>query len=262
MNIVTVMNYEFVDARPRVLCRMWMDAVQRHHPEATVTVLVLRALPDALARHFDTFGNVRVVTGAYAPNTRVLRTAHATHNVFFKMFQLAQIDEPFLYLDADAVVLESLAPLWARRTEKPWIGINHQQHIPGHTGAEPFLNSGVQLVGDPAFYDYGAILSCAERRHFTFDVPGSDQACLFTYFREIGYDYTHQALGAEWNACAGYVDVRPRDGGWHGRVRGLDPVHDVAVNHYWRHFKPWLIGCPMYASALAAYTTASSAGSE
>jgi hypothetical protein len=233
---------------------MWMDAVQKHHPDAAITVLAVRALPESLGRHFASFGNVRIVIGPYAPDARVLRTPHATHNVFFKLFQLSRLDEPAIYLDADAVVLSSLEPLWALRLEKPWIGINHQLNIPGHTGARPFLNSGVQVIGEPSFYDYDRILACARAHAFTFDVPGSDQACLWTYFRDIGYDYTHPAAGAEWNACAGFVDLTPeQDGRWRGQVRGLTPVHEVFVNHYWRRFKPWLIDCPIYATTLARY---------
>lgn len=250
MNLVTVMNYDFADVRPLRMCKMWMDSVQRCNPEAEITVLVVRPLPAGLARYFARFGNVRVVAGRYDPGARVLRNPLAMHNVFFKLYQLGRLREPFLYLDADIAVLDSLAPLWARRHAKPWIGIDHPRNIPGNTGAAPFLNSGVQLVGDPDFYDYERILACARRLDFRFEIAGSDQACLWTYFRGIGYDYTHPEVGTEWNACAGYVALaRDQGGRWRGRVRGLEPEHDVFVNHYWHAFKPWLIGCPMYEEA-------------
>lgn len=252
MNLVTVMNYDFSDVRPLLMCRMWMDSVQRCDPGAAITVLVSRPLPAALQGHFDRFGNVRVVAGGYDPAARVPRGPIAMHNIFFKLYQLGRLREPFLYLDADVVVLDSLAPVWACRHDKPWIGIDHQRDIPGQTGGTPFLNSGVQLVGDPDFYAYDRILACAREHRFRFRVPGTDQACLWTYFRSIGYDYTHPSVGSEWNACAGYVAVsRAVDGRWRGRVRGLEPVHDVRVNHYWGSFKPWRIGCPIYEEARA-----------
>jgi hypothetical protein len=252
MNLVTVMNYDFADERQLVMCKMWMDSVQRCNPQAAITVLVLQPLPVGLQRYFGRFGNVRVVKGSYDPETRVLRTRHATHNIFFKLFQLAQLSEPFIFLDADIAVLESLEYLWERRQAKPWIGIDHQRNIPGNTGDVPFLNAGVQIVGDPEFYDYGRILACGRACDFRFDVPGSDQGCLWTYFRSIAYDYTHSEIGTEWNACAGFVDLtRDQGGRWRGRVRGLESVHDVYVNHYWHAFKPWRIGCPLYAEARA-----------
>jgi hypothetical protein len=81
-------------------------------------------------------------------------------------------------------------------------------------------------------------------------VPGTDQACLWTYFQSIGYDYTHPAVGPEWNACAGTVAVNQgADGRWHGRIEGMEA--DVRINHYWGPFKPWRIGCPIYQDALA-----------
>jgi len=252
MNLVTVMNYDFADLRPLLMCKLWMDCVQRHNPEATITVLVARPLPAGLQRYFARFGNVRVVQGSYDPQARVLRNPKAMHNLFFKLYQLGSIREPFLYLDADIAVLASLEYLWARRHDKPWIGIDHQKNIPGHTDELAFLNSGVQLVGDPEFYDYQRILACAQAHDFQFAVPGTDQGALWTYFRSVDYDYTHPEIGNAWNACAGYVDLhRDADGLWHGRVRGLEPSHDVYVNHYWHTFKPWLIDCPLYAEARA-----------
>lgn len=252
MHLVTVMNYDFVDRRPLLMCKVWMDCVQRFHPEAAVTVLVARPLPSGLQRYFHDFGNVRVVQGSYDPQARVLRNPKAMHNIFFKLFQLCSLREPFLYLDADIAVLDSLAHLWDRRHDKPWIGIDHQPNIPGHTGDQSFLNSGVQLVGAPEFYDYRQILACAQAHDFQFAVPGTDQGALWAYFRSIDYDYTHPEIGSAWNACAGYVDLtRDPAGRWHGHVRGLEPSHAVFVNHYWHSFKPWLIGCPLYAEAQA-----------
>jgi hypothetical protein len=252
MNIVTVMNYEFTDIRPLLMCKMWMDSVQRCDSQAAITVLVVRPLPEGLRRYFAQFGNVQVVRGSYDPAARVLRNPHAMHNIFFKLYQLCSLREPFIYLDADIVVLESLAYLWERRQAKPWIGIDHPKNIPGNTGEIPFLNSGVQVVGDPDFYDYDRILACAREHDFKFAIPGSDQGSLWTYFRSIGYDYTHPEIGSAWNACAGFVDLTRDEGGrWRGRVRGLEPIYDVYVNHYWRAFKPWRIGCPLYEEARA-----------
>ena len=250
MNIVTVMNYADSDLRSLLMCRIWMEAVQRCAPGASITVLCTQPLPAQLRGPFERFGNVRVVTGGYDPAVRVPRGPLAMHNIFFKLYQLSLIREPFLYLDADIVVLESLDPLWQCRHDKPWIGVDHQRNISGHTDSTPFLNSGEQLVGDPGFYDYRRILACARQHRFKFLVNGTDQACLWTYFQSIGYDYTHPAVGQEWNACAGTVGLRcGADGRWRGRIEGGEV--DVRINHYWGPFKPWRIGCPIYQDALA-----------
>ena len=78
-------------------------------------------------------------------------------------------------------------------------------------------------------------------------LPGTDQAVLYRYFRSIGYDYTHPEIGPEWNSCAGVTKLTRRDGLWTGRTLGLRADHDVFLVHYWSQFKPWLIGCPVYA---------------
>lgn len=35
---------------------------------------------------------------------------------------------------------------------------------------------------------------------------------------------------------------------WAGLTTGLPDVYPVRINHYWSQFKPWAIGCPVYAS--------------
>ena len=124
--------------------------------------------------------------------------------------------------------------------------------------AEFALRDRMWFAGDPAFYDLKAILDVqnaaaplARAADFTkeqmFACPGADQAVLFRYFRTIGYDYTHPDIGQAWNSCAGVTDIT-RDGGkWVGRTRGLTPDHEVHLVHYWSQFKPWAIGCPIYA---------------
>jgi hypothetical protein len=178
----------------------------------------------------------------------------------FKLPQLARLSYPFLYLDADIVVLSDLRYLWERRKAKPWIGIDHQV-IPfvRRTHRPPFLNSGLQLVSDPDFYDLEAILDAQNAvvplcqhgevpKSEMFPCPGHDQAVLFRYFRTIGYDYTHPEIGADWNSCAGATDVRGEAGVWKAHTHSLAENYDVHIVHYWDRFKPWAIGCPIFQS--------------
>jgi hypothetical protein len=178
----------------------------------------------------------------------------------FKLPNLAGLRFPFLYLDADMVVLGDLNYLWQRREAKPWIGINHQW-IPfaPRTHRAPFLNSGLQLVSDPAFYDLEAVLRAQNEvvplsrhsetdRDDMFACPGHDQAVLFRYFRAIGYDYTHPEIGPAWNSCAAATDVQVERHGWKARTKGLAHDHDVHIVHYWSPYKPWVIDCPIFKS--------------
>jgi hypothetical protein len=185
---------------------------------------------------------------------------HPHFNLRFKLPNLASLTFPFLYLDADIVVLSDLNYLWQRRHAKPYVAIDHQR-IPSdpRTHRPPFLNAGLQLVSDPSFYDLDAILAAQNdvvplnkfrevRKADMFTGPGHDQAVLHRYFTSIGYDYTHAEIGPGWNSCAGITDVRNGDGVWKARTLTLADNHAVHIIHYWDQFKPWLINCPIYQS--------------
>jgi len=169
------------------MCYAFLDSVL-NNGAASVTLLVRDAQAGGRAR---TPRAARRRGGSRtAPSTSGTRTS----NLRFKLPNLAALNYPFLYVDADTFVLDSLLPLWERRHDKPWIGsiTSGCRTTRGRT-ADPFLNSGVQLVGDPDFYDLAAILAAQNAvvplaLHATvpkremFATPGQDQAVLFRYF--------------------------------------------------------------------------------
>jgi len=124
---------------------------------ASVTLLYETHKPVVAPEHRRA-ADVEVVRG------RSFDVGHPHFNLRFKLPNLAALNYPFLYVDADTFVLDSLLPLWERRHDKPWIGVDHQW-VPDdpRTHRDPFLNSGVQLVGDPDFYDLAAILAASKR---------------------------------------------------------------------------------------------------
>ena len=251
LKVVSIMNYP---REPRLLrmCYAFLDSVIAGGTESVT--LLYEDRPPVVAPEHRRAADVEVV------RARSHDVGHPHFNLRFKLANLASLNFPFLYLDADTYVTGDLRFLWARRHDKPWVGVDHQW-VPSdpRTHRPPFLNSGVQLVGDPAFYDLGAILAVQDavaplRRaaEFTkdqmFACPGTDQALLFRYFRAIGYDYTHPEIGPAWNSCAGVTAVRREGGRWAARTTGLATEYDVRVIHYWSQFKPWAIGCPVYES--------------
>ena len=251
VHVVSIMNYP-PDLRVRRMCYAFLDTIIRHG--AGVITLLYEDHPPAIATEHRRRAEIEV------RRCRSVDVGHPHFNLRFKLANLAALNHPFLYLDADTAVLSDLRPLWVRRHLKPWIGIDHQW-VPSdaRTHRSPFLNSGFQLVSDPAFYDLDAILAAQNAvvpldRHASvpksamFPCPGHDQAILYRYFRSIGYDYTHPEVGPEWNSCAGVTEIRPGPHGWLARTRGLATDHDVHLVHYWSQFKPWAIDCPVYNS--------------
>ncbi len=247
LHVVTIMNY-LPDPRVRRMEYAFLDSVIAGGAER-ITVLYENHEPIISAKHRQA-AKIEVRQG------RSFDLGHPHFNLRFKLANLTALDEPFLYLDVDTFVLGDLRHLWNLRNAKPWIGIDHQW-VPGdaRTHRSPFLNSGVQIVSDPKFYDLNAILAVQNAvvplSHHTdvpksamFPCPGHDQAVLFRYFRTIGYDYTHPEIGPEWNSCAGMTTVVRADGKWKARADG----YDVHLIHYWSQFKPWSLDCPIYRS--------------
>jgi hypothetical protein len=249
--VVTIMNYP-ADPRYRRMCYAFLDSVIDHGAGA-VTILT-EDEPPVVAPEHRRAAEIEIVRCSSRD------IGHPHFNLRFKLANLAALDFPFLYLDADTYVLGDLNELWAVRQAKPWIGVNHQW-IPDdpRTHRPPFLNSGVQLVSDPAFYDLEAILAIQNAiaplhraseysKGEMFACPGTDQALLYRYFQTIGYDYTHPEVGSEWNSCAGVTEVRREGGQWLAGTRGLAVDHEVKLIHYWSQFKPWTVGCPIHAA--------------
>ena len=219
VRVVSIMNFAR-EPRADRMCYAFLDSVIRAGA-ASVTLLT-EDFPPRVAPEHALAIDIEVVRGTSVD------VGHPHFNLRFKLPNLAAQTEPFLFLDADTYVLGDLRDIWPRRHDKPWIGVDHQW-VPSdeRTHRSAFLNSGVQLVGDPSFYDLAAILAVqdaaaplrlapreAGEHPGTFLCPGRDQAVLFRYFQTIGYDYTHPAVGAGWNSCAGLSVVRREGDRW------------------------------------------------
>lgn len=154
----------------------------------------------------------------------------AQHNIGFKLYNLCQESKPFIFIDADAILLKYIQPLVDAGADKPFIAVDHQ-NIPVHTAHIPtkFLNSGVQICSEPSILNFDEIVK-VQNIYNNFVVPGTDQSMLWTYFKHIKYDYTHPSIDWKWNNCAGFVK----------------DDDSIAINHYWYDFKPWTIGCRLW----------------
>ena len=247
MNIATLMDFPD-DEKYNLMCMIWMKRVQRHAPGARVRVLTVGGLPASVQEYFQRFQNVDI-RKAERKNIGV----YDHFNLSVKLYNLAKLDFPFLFLDADMLVLSDLDYLWRRRNDKPWIG-TPIQILPGFHKEEgpsqalPPLNSGLQLVSNPAFYDYDKIVECFIRGGQTLVCAGEDQVLLYDYFRSMGYDYRHPEIGPGWNACSKFVRLfKDPHGEWRGLTRGLPASYPVHIVHYWNGAcRPWNLDCPLF----------------
>ena len=241
------MNYS--DPISTKMCRLWISQILLHNENANIYIYhdgvlgrnneILRSLKD-----YKKY-SITLVKGDYAINSNIEFLNHP--NISFKLYNLSKFDKPFIYLDADAIPLSNLDLMWDIRNEKPWVLVNHQR-IKKHTDQFDFefLNGGVQIVGDTSFCDFDSIVSSYNIKNMQI-VTGHEQPLLYSYFRAIGYEYSHPAIGFGWNACSKFTKLEKKANRWTGRVFGLNPEgYVVNINHYWNKYKPWKINCPMY----------------
>ena len=156
------------------------------------------------------------------------------HNVGFKLYNLCHEVQPFIFVDADAIIFKNLNALVEASRRKPFIAVDHQD-IPGHTShiGTKFLNSGVQACSSPSLLNFEDIVKYLNL-HNQFLVPGTDQSMIWTYFKHLQYDYTDDEIDWRWNNCAGFCD----------------DFDKICINHYWYKFKPWKINCPKWKEFL------------
>jgi lipopolysaccharide biosynthesis glycosyltransferase len=157
----------------------------------------------------------------------------AKHNVYFKFYNLTLETEPYIYVDADAIITESLDKAVLCSKDKPFICVDHQT-IKGHTDhiKIKFLNSGFMIVSDPSFLNFNSILNTK----ITYNTPGTDQRLIFNYCKNIYYDYTHNEIHYGYNSCSGFIKVVNNN----IISSGIPEKHDIYVVHYWYHYKPWI----------------------
>lgn len=251
MDILTIYNY-VEDERYFNLLKVWLKQVEKYNDiNGNIKVLSYLDIPQRIETLRKEYNFEWVKLGL---RDKVNHPFLDKHNVRFKLFNLTSWKNPYLFIDVDAFVFENLSEITKFRNDKPWIGINHQ-NIPLHTENKgEFLNSGVQLVSDVNFVKYDDIIMKVKK----ILCPGFDQALLFSYFNEIGYDYTHNEISKNWNACAGYSRTFLKDDKW---VCESNPVcltnenlvskeikkgEKIFINHYWDEFKPWNINCEFY----------------
>lgn len=168
------------------------------------------------------------------------------HNVGFKLYNLCLETEPYIFVDADAIIMTDLNDVVIASKDKPFICVNHQT-IPKHTDKFnfKFMNTGFFVVSDTSFMNFDKIYNCKK----VFNCPGTDQYLMNNYCRYINYDYTHDNIHYGWNSCGGYkIMINDKIYSY-----GLPETHIIHVLHYWDVFKPWITQCSIYNSLEQQY---------
>ena len=246
MKIVSVFNYPD-EEKFNIMCCTWLKQVNINCNPSKILILSKNKPAKTIQDYveFKKYKNIEFrVCKSY---DKISFKGHpdctkATHNVNFKLYNLCLIDEPYIFIDADAFIVSDYHDLIEASKDKPMIAINHQI-IPGQTDhlTEPVLNSGVMIVSDPKFMNWHTFLKILMRDR-GFRWPGTDQSLINSFCKESNYDYTHPNVGYGWNSWSKYSVLE----GSKFFCRGLIEEHEVHVNHYWNECKPWNLDCPIY----------------
>ena len=243
MNIVTIFDYNLENINYKTMLYMFVRSIDQSCKKYPYTLWIITNQTNTIDRMFGNT-HLRSIKPQYNPSI----VPQSMPNIKNKLYNLCHLDFEFIYLDCDMYINEDLSFLWDKRKDRPFIATIHQKNINGHTtDNNAFLNSGLQIVSDPHFLNYDHLYEYAQSIDFKFSSPGTDQALLDSYCKQIGYDFTHPNIGCEWNSCAGYglVDI---DDEYNFRIRykNKDIEYPVKINHYWNEFKPWAINCPIF----------------
>lgn len=239
MNIVTVFNYPN-EERYNTMFKIWLLTILKHKTDKIKHIRILtRGLSEPLQEFVRWLNRDDIHTIICEGVNINTRNPKAQHNIGFKLWNMCKETEPYIFIDADMVILSSFDNPVKAAKDGYVIGVNHQT-IPKHTEHIPFkfINTGFLIVPEPSFLDFNKIVSTPIR----YRCPGTDQMLIYNYLMTNQDTYTHPLVDYGWNSCAGYKKVTS-EGVWSDGVPENHPVH---ILHYWHEFKPWSRECPIY----------------
>lgn len=248
MNIITIFNYPD-EYKYNNMFKVWLlQALKcKINTNGIKNIKILtEGLNDNLYKFIKklNYNFIKVVNKSRKPLYNVPQ--RWLHNVGFKLYNLCLETEPFVFVDADAIIMTNMNDVVKASTDKPFISVNHQT-IPRHTDKFnfKFMNTGFFIVSNPEFLDFDKIYKTQK----VFKCPGTDQFLLNNYCKYINYDYTHPLIHYGWNSCGGYK-LKKGDNIF---SYGLPEKHKIHILHYWDIFKPWITKCSIYEDLTIKY---------
>ena len=262
MNIVTIMNYDWNNKNNVALCYLWIKQAELWLKETDTCIIFSKdLLPKILLdkmRSSKTCQFKNTIHNGFDKKINFPAGSFRSRgtNFTYKFFVICSISFPFIFMDADAIIVSDINKIREvhNNQSQPIICIDHEQDEQIKTANyPPFINSGVMLINDPqkkiinwnTIYDYGI----KHRFMFYFRgskqiIPGTDQAILKSYLDSIQYDYRHEEIDSSYNPCSFGVEFSKNNTGVWEAYKNNQPMHIV---HYWHNHKPWSnIRCPMF----------------
>jgi hypothetical protein len=239
MNIVTVFNYPD-NPRYNIMFQVWLLTLLRHKTDCIQNIRILtKGLSEPIQQFIQWLRreDIQIVLcdGVEVDDPNKV----ARHNIGFKLWNMCKETEPYIFIDADTVILSPLDEPVRASKDGYIIGVDHQT-IPRHTDRFDFkfINTGFLIVPDPSLMDYEKIVN----EPVIHDCLGTDQRLIYNYLKIHQDTYLHPLVGHGWNSCAGYKKIT-KEGVY---SHGIPEQYKVHILHYWDEFKPWYRPCPIF----------------
>jgi hypothetical protein len=249
MNIITVFNYQD-DNKYNDMFKIWvLQALNCKYntPGINKVKILTEGINDKLKK-FAKKLNTNDLIIEIRERKPLKNVPHRwLHNVGFKLYNVCQEKEPFVFVDADAIIMKNMNDVIKASKDKPFISTDHQT-IPKHTDKfnYKFMNTGFFIVSDVNFLNFDKIYNSPQ----VFKCTGTDQYLLNNYCKLINYDYTHPTIHYGWNSCGGYkIEIGNKIYSY-----GIPEKHEIYILHYWDVFKPWITPCDIYNKLQKKYT--------
>lgn len=206
MHIVTIMDYK--GTRAITMCKAWILLVKRFNPRAHITIFYTKNI-DGIRSFASRYTSID-----FRKLTISQRLLHITGGLTHHPVQELQLSvwneteklgiNKYIYIDADALVLDSLAEWWSHIDDKPYIGIP-ERILPN---GELLLNAGVYSYSSRnGFVTLNKLLGQYTRDNNEIRIQAGQQGLLNAYFQYIHYDFTHKTVGHEYNTLARFSNV-------------------------------------------------------
>lgn len=206
MHIISLMDY--TDRRSIIMCCAWIELATRYNSGAKITIFHTKPIPRIQA-FAGARPKVRFVQFSI-PQATTRLTGGFTHRPVQDLqlglwHQLSRLHiYKFIYVDADAFIIDSLDDWWSIIGEKPLIGI--PERILSEGGV--LLNAGVFSYADKnGFITFQKLLDQYNRDGEKIIFQAGQQGLLNAYLRRIRYDFRHPRIGHEYNVLAKYSRI-------------------------------------------------------
>lgn len=240
-NLITIFNYKD-EEKYNTMFKNWLYSaliVKIYTPEIDNIIIYSKQLSDSCKLFIKILNLDFIIVKDGKQSSLDLKHPKWIHNVGYKLYNLSLQTKPYIFVDADTIILSGMNDCIKAGQDKPFIGVDHQT-IPKHTSkfSFKFINTGFLIVSEPSFINFERMLSIPIK----YKVPGTDQQLIYNYCRTINYNYTHPLIHYGWNSCAGYKQIID------DKIYsyGIPEKHRIFILHYWDEFKPWIKNCDIY----------------